>query len=714
LWKGVISSPEGSLQLLLIIDYIFDWGRDKYREAVLHELRTLAARNVSSLADDSEVLSLPDPHQRWWNSHAEENPLEFGSHIQDLSPRSFDRFRPYESAHGVIRSANTVHTRALGLYITKDNINALLLTFDSTAKSRRVARDMLRLFKDALIVTSDTLDELEYMWTGHRRETDLYGSGGDRFCAVFTATAYFSPDWEQVLELSFVAIAEDAFNELKSQADLLRGGALYFSEMPAVDQHHLTGVFRFVRQGSLRSNLQAAATRSCLSTQIAREKDHPNEYFLVAAEMFDKGIRYRMDVALLPDRDAKGREMAVWFYNRYKIGKREPQESFIRFSCMHEDRTPDSETISIWPTDKIHIGNEATAVLLCAKSSYNYQRPPHLCLYLLDTLTDPITSLLGVAPPTSPLLVRRQDLRPGWGLYWNDELAREADQTFKVDFQHFQAHCSAVPKLLTDVANADAADGGKPSPHYHASKDLPAHFRKRPVGHWVTYADGADPYLNIRSLADHVVARKLNLKLITCLYADRGDSSTKGLRAEESEVRVVDLTKDNIPEWRERLKSDPVADFKILSILQKGDNLMLPRSPRRRRGPPSGSPEPTEMIGYRGDWLSDNELQNWLKQGVLDRPEITQPLKRARADAQSESETAPKRRRLDDETSQPAAEDATGILEISEAIPHGTLSRDYMADDELEAFLKNGHFPEEKRKDWKLLNMYPEASRSER
>lgn len=705
MWTGQISSPEGSLQLLLIIDYIFDWGRDKYRETILNELRTLTKRNVSSLADDTEVLSLPEPFQRWWNSHTEENPLEFGSYAQDLTPRSFDKFRPYESVHGVIRSANTVHTRALGLYITKDNINALLLTFDSTAKSQRVARDILRLFKDALIVTSDALDGLEYMWTGHRRETDLYGSGSDRFCAVFTATAYFSPEWEQVLELSFVAIAEDAFDELKSLANLLRGGALYFSEMPVVHQHHLTGLFRFVRQGSLRSNLQAAVTRSCLSTRIAREKDHPNEYFLVAAEPFDKGIRFRMDVALLPDRDAKVREMAVWFYNRYKIGKREPQESFLRFSSMYEDRTPESETLSIWPADENHIGNEAKAILLHAKSSYNYQRPPHICLYLLDTLADPITSLLGVVPPNSPLVVRRQDLRPGGGLYWNDELTREADPTFKVEFQHFQAHCSTVPKVLIDGADADAAIGGEPNPQYHASKDLPAHFRKQPVGHWVTIAQWPDPYRNIRNVADMLVARKLNLKLVTCLYADGVDSSAKGLRAEESKVDVEYITKENLPEWKEKFKNDPKGSIEITSMLQKGDKIWEPFLHE-----PTSSLEPTEITGCGGDWLSDNELQAYLDQGIF--------LKRPLAEAQRESERAPKRRRLEDETSQSAAENATEILEISKAFPHGifeaipqgTLLRDHMADDELEAFLESGHFPEEKRKDWKLLNTYPEAS----
>lgn len=178
-------------------------------------------------------------------------------------------------------------------------------------------------------MTANALDDLEYMWTGNRPEsTGLCSTGDDKFCAVFTATAYLSPDWEQILELSFVAVAENAFENLRTHAELHRGSAVCFSDMPVVNQDPLTGVFRFLRQGSPRSNLRAAVTRSCLSSRITCENDHPEAYFLVAPEKFDKGILYRMDVALLPDRNAKPREMVVLFYNRYKVGRREPKESF--------------------------------------------------------------------------------------------------------------------------------------------------------------------------------------------------------------------------------------------------------------------------------------------------------------------------------------------------------------------------------------------------
>lgn len=35
LWKGSIDSRDEALQLLLILDHIFDWARDQYRPSIL-------------------------------------------------------------------------------------------------------------------------------------------------------------------------------------------------------------------------------------------------------------------------------------------------------------------------------------------------------------------------------------------------------------------------------------------------------------------------------------------------------------------------------------------------------------------------------------------------------------------------------------------------------------------------------------------------------
>lgn len=60
LWDGRIVSKEGALQLLLIIDYIFDWARDIYRETIVSELRSLSASDTHSLTNDSDIYSKLD------------------------------------------------------------------------------------------------------------------------------------------------------------------------------------------------------------------------------------------------------------------------------------------------------------------------------------------------------------------------------------------------------------------------------------------------------------------------------------------------------------------------------------------------------------------------------------------------------------------------------------------------------------------------------
>ena len=76
MWDGDIHSKDGALQLLLIIDYIFDWARDSYREAILNELRIAAGRNTSSLADDSEIGSLGDRMQLFLDTDSEQRLME--------------------------------------------------------------------------------------------------------------------------------------------------------------------------------------------------------------------------------------------------------------------------------------------------------------------------------------------------------------------------------------------------------------------------------------------------------------------------------------------------------------------------------------------------------------------------------------------------------------------------------------------------------------
>ena len=300
--------------------------------------------------------------------------MDDANDLQNTSNRPFDELRRFDSPHGVIRNANIVRARFLALYITRDNIDSVLRSLDTEEKAQRTARDLLRLLRESWRVTSDTLDGLEFMWTGQQQESsDLYGVE-QKFCAVFNVAAYISPSWEQVFELSFVAIAEDALPDLKERAGSIRGTSAFPSELPFVSQNLLTGYLRFARQGSIRSTLRAAIARSCLSSRLARQKNNADAFFLVSEEVVEKGIRYRQDVAMLPNREAKAREMVVSFYNRNKIGMREPKESYLRLSETYENRSVDFlGTKSIRPQKGLQINEGGKAILVLSKQSSSWQ-----------------------------------------------------------------------------------------------------------------------------------------------------------------------------------------------------------------------------------------------------------------------------------------------------------------------------------------------------
>ncbi|MBE3041283.1 hypothetical protein IMZ48_01590 [Candidatus Bathyarchaeota archaeon] len=57
LWSGDIDSARGALQLLLLVDYICDWGRDKLRESTIRSLAALSRSNRQGTVA-SDIFSL--------------------------------------------------------------------------------------------------------------------------------------------------------------------------------------------------------------------------------------------------------------------------------------------------------------------------------------------------------------------------------------------------------------------------------------------------------------------------------------------------------------------------------------------------------------------------------------------------------------------------------------------------------------------------------
>jgi hypothetical protein len=255
----------------------------------------------------------------------------------------------------------------------------------------------------------------------------------------------------------------------------------------------------------------------------------------------------------------------------------------------------------------------------------------------------------------------------------------------------FEEHCSSVAKLRTSASpvedNTTARGTGS---GYHKSNELPPYFRKKPIGHFVTGVVSPTPYLDMRTMVDLLVARKQNVKLVTCLYAQSDVPGRQGLMTETAPP----IPPPQRPS-KENMRNVNVSNFEITNIAQAGDKFALPHSLRDRR---EQSSEPIEKVGYAGDWLTDNELDEWLMQGKFGNTEITNSSKRHYAATLSDDssvEPANKRPRIMQEVtpgSSLQSRESEHLRVVGWVPPPVRFLRDHMADDELEAFLHADHF----------------------
>lgn len=68
LWDGCIMDRDDALQLLLIVDYVFDWARDVYRPLILRQLKSLTTDkpyDQVSMVSDSDIFSLREKIASW-------------------------------------------------------------------------------------------------------------------------------------------------------------------------------------------------------------------------------------------------------------------------------------------------------------------------------------------------------------------------------------------------------------------------------------------------------------------------------------------------------------------------------------------------------------------------------------------------------------------------------------------------------------------------
>ncbi|KIW91594.1 uncharacterized protein Z519_07561 [Cladophialophora bantiana CBS 173.52] len=419
LWEGNINYEKHALQLLLIIDYIFDWARDVYRRDIISGLLSLATNASHSLVADTDVGSLHNDFPPFVDVDIDEPTI--GNDIEQIEPFAVPHLlRFFDHENLAFRDARYMTYKVWALHVTLENLDQFLSKMDTTEKAKQLARQLWRSVRGqgTWSVTADCLNAVEKLWTGQDRESHTFQNPEQRFLASFAVDSYFTDGgnrgmvrldlWNQVHTLTYVAIAQDALQALRERTKFNpRSLHLDIADCPMIPTECVVDLFKSVRFSSVRQCFAAAIARSRLSSG-SRPRSQGDLYSFPACPTRHGLVRYFTPILTTPQYSgsASPAELLKRIYKLLKIGMAEPSESFLRVSqqsVKHETEVTCSRRMTRSRRTRKMLG-KSNAVLVKGIGAETKDGEKHdlawYCLFVFDTpspsdneITDPFEKL---------------------------------------------------------------------------------------------------------------------------------------------------------------------------------------------------------------------------------------------------------------------------------------------------------------------------------
>lgn len=407
LWRGSISTRTGALQLLLLVDYVFDWARDVYRDYIIQELRILASGEndaASIVHSDTDIYST---RQLEYSGVPDQEDVEkFEDYIS-----SQKEYTALDSAKGVVRHATFVESRYCAIFITPDNVQTLLQSTRQT-RTQQLCRLILGHMSESIILDLPTLVAMEKQWTGNARLSPPGYLAQMNFYSVVSCTNYLSGNWHQVRELSIVAIAEGAWVAIFDASNLKkhRGKAEkpVFTHRAVMDSMLTT--LKSLQAGSLAELLLATITRGAVKIHTNPSGTSSAQVHTVrmssidtsASDMSSNEIHLFSPAPceVVPD-DGTFRDIVHYIYKFFKKGNLEPQESFMRVSkSFNQQHLLQFDVEPVSTTEKpLQVSDSGYVLVSSACHSHDPDRSKsRVCVYIVKA--EP-------AAPTREQLVER-------------------------------------------------------------------------------------------------------------------------------------------------------------------------------------------------------------------------------------------------------------------------------------------------------------------
>jgi hypothetical protein len=279
-------SKDSSLQLLLIVDYIFDWARDIYRPSILRQLKSLVTGSTFdqiSLTDDSDIISMRRNISNWIQAAPStvaglDFEQDFGEHNIASTPdhQSSLRIPIPNTKLGTLRSAALIESRVEGLFITEQNVTKLLQLAGGEEPARQLL-NFLAKWNELLLLTGDDLDDLEEAWMSRSRfatESPAPSTSSEFYVLIETKT-FMNTSWTIVRELTYLAVSKEAFEIIFTYANYKiqhPGRQLVAKAARSCSKTVLIETLRCLLSGSPGQLFIAATTCICLSLYALPEK----------------------------------------------------------------------------------------------------------------------------------------------------------------------------------------------------------------------------------------------------------------------------------------------------------------------------------------------------------------------------------------------------------------------------------------------------------
>lgn len=355
-------SKNGALQLLLIVDHVFEWAREIYREDVIKEFRIIAS-------GDNDCASIAHPDPDIYSTISFQNPeisSSSGPDMMDSYALGIKAFQELDNSKGIVRHATFIESRFRCLFVTRDNVETLLQSTQGQV-TEIFARHILNLLADGCVLLNCTsLNIIEEQWTGQTRiSRQYYYLNQTRFYAIAAYASFLLPDWQQVRELTVIAIAQDAF-------DSLVGASKYKSHR------------KIAQRPSTKNECDPEAIKVVVTKLRAGNGRHT---LLAAVRRVSQTIDGYGSNVYLKQNDGTSRIIVQYVYSYFKKGQIEPQESFLHVSnCFDQSHLAHSTEEPYDFDEDLNVSPEGCVLIRGQGHSHDAgtARLSSICVYFTD------------------------------------------------------------------------------------------------------------------------------------------------------------------------------------------------------------------------------------------------------------------------------------------------------------------------------------------